>query len=364
MRKLLLTLAGIAIIHDAMACTAINIQAKDGSVVAGRTMEWAYNNMEWTMLFYPKNSTYYLSAPDSSTNHKIKMYSKYAVLAIGSQLAADALVEGQNSAGLAVSGNFLPGFSQYQTVTKDDKHYVSVVEFIRFILSNYGSVAEAKANLPQYKVWLPNLASSPAQATMHFMITDKTGNDIVVEFVSGQIKIYDKTPGVLTNSPTYDWHLTNIRNYINLSNEAVSQRATATLGDITNVSQGGGGIGLPGDYMSPSRFVRAAFLKSYSDTPANEQEAVTLTTHILDTVDIPKGAVSSKGADGKIHSDTTQWVTIKDLTNNVWYFSDYDHRGTFVKIDISKLNNQSKAFAMPLDKIQYPVNDITTSLIK
>lgn len=364
MKKLFLTLIGAASIHSAMACTAINIQAKDGSVVAGRTMEWAYNNMEWTMLFYPKGSTYYLSAPDSSKHPKVKMNSKYAVLAIGSQLAADALVEGQNSAGLAVSGNFLPGFSQYQTVTKDDKHYASVVEFIRFILSNYASVAEAKANLPQYKVWLPNLASSPAQATMHFMVTDKTGSDIVIEFVNGQMKIYDKTAGVLTNSPTYDWHLTNIRNYINLTNEAVGQRASATLGDITNVSQGGGGIGLPGDYMSPSRFVRATFLKNYSDKPTNGQEAVTLTTHILDTVDIPKGAVSSKDANGKIYSDTTQWVAIKDLTNSVWYFSDYDHRGTFVKIDLTKLDKQSKAFALPLDKIQYPVNDITASLVK
>ena len=51
MKKLFLTLIGAASIHSAMACTAINIQAKDGSVVAGRTMEWAYNNMEWTMLF-------------------------------------------------------------------------------------------------------------------------------------------------------------------------------------------------------------------------------------------------------------------------------------------------------------------------
>ncbi|MBX9599106.1 MAG: linear amide C-N hydrolase [Burkholderiales bacterium] len=363
MRKLILALAGITSIQTSMACTAINIQAKDGTVIAGRTMEWAYN-MKWIMLFYPKNSTYYLSAPDSNTNPKVKMNSKYAVLAIGSQLTTDALVEGQNSAGVAVSGNFFPEFSQYQTVSKSDKHYVSVIEFTRFLLSNYGSVAEAKANLPQYKVWLPNLTSSPAQATMHFMISDKTGADIVIEFVGGQMKIYDKTPGVLTNSPTYDWQLTNIRNYINLTNEAVGERAITTLGDITNVSQGGGGIGLPGDYMSPSRFVRAIFLKNYSDKPANEQEAISLTTHILDTVDIPKGAVSSKDADGTIYSDTTQWVAIKDLSNNLWYFSDYDHRGTFVKIDINKLDKHSKGFALPLEKIQYPVNDITASLVK
>lgn len=345
--------------ENSIACTA-----RDGTVIAGRTMEWAFNNMGWTMLFYPKNSTYYLATPDANKHSPIKMNSKYAVLGIGSQLASDALVEGQNSAGVAVSGNFLPGFSKFQAVNSSDRHYVSAVEFIRFVLSSYGSVAEAKADLPRYKVWLPKLANSPEQATMHFMITDKTDANIVIEFVDGQMKIYDQTPGVLTNSPTYDWQLTNIRNYINITNQAVSQRNSKTLGDITNVSQGGGGVGLPGDYMSPSRFVKATFLAYYSDKPANESEAVNLTTHILDTVDIPKGAVSSKRADGKIYSDTTQWVAIKDLTNNQLYFNDYDHRGTFVKIDINKLTAQAKEFAIPLGQIQYPVNDVTATLMK
>lgn len=362
-KKLLVTLLAATTIHSALACTAINIKAADNTVIAGRTMEWSYNNMEWTMLFYPKGTTYYITAPEDTKLPKVKLSSKYAVLGVGSQLASDALVEGQNTSGLGMSGNFLPGFSKYQQVTKNDKHYVSAVEFIRFVLSNYATVAEAKAELPKYKVWLPSLANSPEQATMHFIITDKTDANIVVEFVNGQMKIYDKTPGVLTNAPTYDWHLTNIRNYVNLTNEAVKQRSSVT-GDITNVSQGGGGVGLPGDYMSQSRFVKATYLTYYADKPKTADEAVNLTTHILDTVDIPQGIVASVAPDGKTYSDYTQWVAIKDLTNNIWYFNDYDHRGSFVKIDINKLAAQSKSISIPLEQIQYPTNDVTASMIK
>lgn len=364
MKKLLAVLLTGALFQNAIACTAIDIKAQDGSVVAGRTMEWAFDNMEWTLLFYPKNTSYTLSAPADTKLPQIKMTSKYAVLGIGSEIAKEALVEGQNSAGLSASGNFLPGFSKFQQVTTKDKKYVAVTEFIRFVLSNYATVQQVQAELPKYKVWLPSLANSPEQATMHFLFTDKSGANIVVEFVNGEMKIYDKTSNVMTNSPTYDWHMTNIRNYINISNQAVAQRQTDTLGDITNVSQGGGGIGLPGDYMSPSRFVKASFLVYYSDKAKNAADAVSLTTHILDTVDIPKGVVSSKSPDGQIHSDYTQWVSIKDLSNNKLYFSDYDHRNNYVTIDLNTLDAQSKAFVLPLDQIKYPSNEITTTLVK
>lgn len=364
MKKLLIALLGSSLLGSAIACTAVNIQAADGSTIAGRTMEWAYDNMEWTLLFYPQNTSYSITAPANTKLPPVKLVSKYAVLGIGSGLAEDAMLEGQNSVGLGISANFLPGFSKFQQVSKSDKHYVSAIEFVRFVLSNYGSVAEAAAALPKYKVWLPNLSNTPEQATLHFMITDKTGSAIVVEFVDGQMKIYDKNVGVMTNAPTYDWQLTNIRNYINLTNEATTQKQAITTGEITNVSQGGGGLGLPGDYMSPSRFIKATFLKYYSDKPQNGQEAIGLTMHIIHTVDIPKGAVSSVGPDKKIYSDYTQWVAIKDLGNNVLYFTDYNHADSYVKYDLNKLVTQSKAFVIPISNLQYPNNDLTNTIIK
>ena len=69
-------------------------------------------------------------------------------------------------------------------------------------------------------------------------------------------------------------------------------------------------IGLPGDYTSPSRFIRAAFLRHAVTPPQTGAEAVQAVAHILNTVDIPVGVAQSRAGD-QIVSDYTQWAAIK-----------------------------------------------------
>lgn len=346
---------------NSFACTAVDVQAKDGSVVAGRTMEWAFE-MNWQLLYYPKGTAFELSAPVNSGHDSIKMKSKYAIFGIGTALEGNAMLEGQNSAGLAVSGNFLPGFTQYQTVTKKDKKYLSVLEFTQLALSNYATVAEVKQELPKYKVWSPEIKNLPIEPTIHFMITDKSGSNAVVEFINGEMRIFNITADVLTNSPNYDWHMINIRNYLNLSNTSNPQIQTAH-GNVTQFGQGGGAIGLPGDYTPPSRFVRSAYLKHFAATPESASGAVELMGHILNNVDIPKGAITASD-DGKVIPDYTQWIAIKDLSHNQFYFADYNHRLNYVKIDLDKIFAESKPFAVTVDKVNYPSNDISATFVK
>lgn len=361
MRKLVLALALGSFLSSSFACTAVDVQAKDGSVIAGRTMEWAFD-MNWQLLYYPKGTSFELSAPANSGHDAIKLKSKYAIFGVGTALEDNAMLDGQNSAGLALSGNFLPGFTQYQTVSKQDKKYLSILEFTQFVLSNYATVAEVKAELPKYKVWSPNIKNLPIEPTIHFLITDKSGANIVIEFINGEMRLFDTTAGVLTNSPNYDWHMINIRNYLNLSNTSTAHVQTAQ-GNVTQFGQGGGAIGLPGDYTPPSRFVRAAYLKHFATVPESAADAVELTGHILNNVDIPKGAITAN-ENGKVIPDYTQWVAIKDISHNQFYFSDYNHRLNYVKIDLNKVFAESKPFAITLDNVNYPSNDITASLVK
>ena len=361
MKKLLGALLLCNLIHTALACTAVEVKAKDGSIVAGRTMEWAYD-MDWRLLFYPAGTSYQLTAPSSVKLQPLVYKSKYAVLGIGTGLANDSMLEGQNSAGVGLSGNFLPGFTEYQTVTAKDKKYLSILEFSHFILSNFGSVSEIKEALPKFKVWGVQLSNLPVEPTIHFMITDKTGANIVVEFIDGQMKIFDKTVGVMTNSPNYDWHMTNIRNYLNLDNSGVSAR-TSKLGNVTSFGQGGGAVGLPGDFTPPSRFVKTTFLANYTNQAVNAQDAVNEVGHILNDVDIPKGVVAST-ANGKQISDYTQWVAIKDLNNQKLYFSDYDHRLNFIAISLPQLVKGNKYINFSISKLTYPENDITSLISK
>ena len=68
---------------------------------------------------------------------------------------------------------------------------------------------------------------------------------------------------MLTNSPPFDWHLINIGNYLNIRAAEVEP---VKLGDtvLAPPSQGSGGRGLPGDWTSPSRLVRAWFMQRYA----------------------------------------------------------------------------------------------------
>ena len=357
------TLAFAPLVSD--ACTAVNIVAKDGSVVAGRTMEWAFD-MKWQLTANPKGTPISLSAPAALKLPATSLSSKYAFVAISPGVLAGppAYLEGQNETGLAISGNFLPGFTEYQTVTAQDKNYVSILNLGGFILGMFGSVKELRNELPKYKVWFDpsEVKGLPTPPWLHLVLTDRSGDSIVVEFVKGQMMIHNNVAGVLTNAPTYDWHLSNLRNYLSLTPTAT---AAVTVGNtnVTELGQGGGLIGLPADYTPPSRFVRATYLKHFTYQPSNIADAMQAAGHILNNVDIPVGVARS--SDGKqVFSDYTQWVNIKDLKNNRMKIANYANRTNFIEINLNEVFKSGKSKTWQVDKLPYPQNDLTVEFLK
>jgi choloylglycine hydrolase len=166
---------------------------------------------------------------------------------------------------------------------------------------------------------MPGLGSPEGEvAGVHFFIQDKTGKSIVIEPVEGTLKVYDAPLGVMTNAPTYDWHMTNLNNYVNLS---VKDSDPEKLGSVTLTAPGSGaGLhGLPGDFTPPSRFVRAAIFSQAATPNPNAQDAVLSAFHILNQFDIPKGSVIN-AAVGQPTAEITEWTSVADLTNLRWYF--------------------------------------------
>jgi penicillin V acylase-like amidase (Ntn superfamily) len=357
-------LSVVATVNASLACTAVDIAAADGTVIAGRTMEWAFG-MKWTLVSRPKGSSLAMTATPKLNLPTVTVQSKYAVVGIKPAIIpGDTLLEGQNSAGLGMSGNFLPGFTEYQTVTPQDKSYVSILGFGAWALGQFASVAELRGALPGIKVWADDtLQSGPTPPTVHFAFTDRSGATLVLEFVNGEQRTYDNSAHVLTNSPTYDWHLTNLRNYINLSTVATASiRAGET--DVTALGQGGGLVGIPGDYTPPSRFVRATFLRHYATKPRDADEAIQLVGHVLNTVDIPLGIAQSKAGNDLV-SDYTQWVAIKDLTGNRLLIADYAHRTSYVTLDLNQIFAQDKPMSVEVTALPYPKSvDGTKALMK
>lgn len=363
LRTIAFGLALTATASQAIACTAVDIVAADKTVIAGRTMEWAFD-MKWTLKSVPKGTELTLTAPPELGLPAKKVPTQYAFVGVSAEVfPGGAFIEGQNSAGLGISGNFLPGFTQYQTVTKDDKDYVSVLGAGAFFLGTIGSVAEAREVLAKTKVWADaSLPSGPTPPDIHLVVTDRTGASIIAEWVGGEVQIHDNVAHVLTNSPTYDWHITNLRNYLSLSTVSVNERQIGSA-NVTALGQGGGMMGLPGDYTPPSRFVRAAFLRHYITPPQTGAEAVQAVDHILNSVDIPVGIAESKDGD-QIVSDYTQWVAIKDLTGNKLMISDYAHRTAFLTIDLNTIFAQTQPSGKLVTELPYPAAADGTAALK
>ncbi|NWG23950.1 MAG: linear amide C-N hydrolase [Pseudorhodoplanes sp.] len=349
-----LSFGAIANVNAALACTAVDLVAADRSVIAGRTMEWAFD-MKWTLVSQPKGTELTLIAPAKTGLPAKKVTTRYSVVGVSAGIIpGGALLDGQNSEGLSMSGNFLPGFTQYQTVTPQDRNYQSVLTFGSWALGSFSNVGELRDALKTMKVWADDsLNTGPTPAYIHFVFVDRSGAGIVVEYVGGDVKIHDNTAHVLTNAPTYDWHLNNIRNYLSLSTIGVSERDIGSA-NVTELGQGGGLIGLPGDYTPPSRFVRATLLRHGVPQPKNAVEAIQVMGHILNNVDIPVGIAQSRTPDGKTVSDYTQWVVLKDLTNNKLMIADYNNRTNYLTIDLNALFADTRPGAKLVSDLPYP----------
>jgi penicillin V acylase-like amidase (Ntn superfamily) len=352
-RPIATTLALLASAAQGLACTAVDLVAKDGSVVAGRTMEWAFD-MDWTLKGVPKGSKLTLTAPAALGLPANEVTTTHAFVGVSADvIPGGAILEGQNDAGLGMSGNFLPGFTEYETVTKDDTSYVSILGFGAWVLGMNGSVADVRAALPKIRLWSDaSLPSGPTPPTIHMIFTDRSGDGLVVEYVGGALQMHDNVAHVLTNAPPYDWHLNNARNYLDLSNQGVAE---VWIGDanVTALGQGGGLLGLPADYTPPSRFIRAAALRTMTETPATGADAIQAVGHILNNVDIPIGVARSKAGD-EIVSDYTQWVAIKDLTGDRLMIADYAHRTSFVTLDLEPIFAQTKPTSVKISDLPYP----------
>ena len=89
------------------------------------------------------------------------------------------------------------------------------------MLANFASVDQVKEGVKDIVVVptpAPGLGSPQGiVAGAHFFIQDKSGKSIAVEPVDGTLKVHDAPLGIMTNAPTYDWHMTNLQNYIDLS---------------------------------------------------------------------------------------------------------------------------------------------------
>ena len=298
------------------ACTSLLIPTSDEGYVYGRTMEFGVE-LDSSAMVIPRQYALVGTGPEGKPGKT--WTSKYAAGGINA-FQLPFLVDGVNEKGLAGGILYFPDYAVYTPAAKTDAtKSVAPWEFLTWALTNFATVDEVKAALDGVEILdvkMPQLGLVPP---FHYTLHDLTGNSLVIEPINGTLKVYDNPTGVMTNSPTFDWHLTNLKNYIKLSPENAPPLKVGRH-QITSFGQGSGWLGIPGDPTPPSRFVRAlAFSLSADPQPAGDQ-SVRLVEHVMNNFDIPKGEIRQ----GKKMADYTQWTGIADLKQRRYYVKTYD----------------------------------------
>jgi choloylglycine hydrolase len=335
--KTLLTVLLIAISFiDASACTIFRLKAKDGSIMISRSMEFGAD-LKYDLIVVPRNKSFVSPSPVSRYGAQWKTLNGYVGVA---NMGMDfGVSDGMNEKGLAVSVLWYESDMQYQTVLPaDSSRAIAQVIYPDWILGSFSTVDEVKTATAAMKVFFyMDTTKMKMPVTVHYIVYDSQGGCIVVEFDKGECHIYDNPLGIMTNSPSLPWQLTNLRQYIGLGNtNPIPLRAGGF--SLNPTGHGDGMIGIPGDYTPPSRFVRLAMFERFVDRQPDSRSNLILCQHVINTFSIPLGIIVDKDKNGNIYStESTQWVTFRDITNRILYFKTYDNP-TLRKLDIGKLD--------------------------
>ena len=150
--------------------------------------------------------------------------------------------------------------------------------------------------------------------TVHWRFAEPCGRVVVLEFTEGKAKFYENPLGVLTNSPNFPWHLTNLANYINLRSGSSQPLQLANGLQVKPLGGGTGMLGLPGDFTPPSRFVRAAMLQSSAPLLPDAQQTALQAFHLLNSFDIPIGLQHAPGQAPDGLPSATQFTSATAIT--------------------------------------------------
>ena len=299
--------------HKANSCTGISLNSTDGAHIVARTVEWASGESPSDYLIVPEGFEKQSMLPDGKRGG-MKYTAFYGYVGLASE---DYVIEGLNEAGLSAGLFYFPHVGSYPKYDPSlNDITISDTEFVAWMLGNFETVEDVIAALSNIRV----VATDARAENLHWRVADKFGRQIVIEYIDGIATVNENKLGVLTNSPRYDWHITNLDNYINLQAGSIDAHE---FGDIklSPIGHGSGMLGLPGDVTPPSRFVRAAFYQTTAPVSATADGAVIQAFTILEAMTIPIGIQYSDKTKIPDIPTATQWTSVTDMTNNKIYYT-------------------------------------------
>jgi len=315
--------------------------SENDPIVSARTMDFPIK-LETVVNLVPRGQRF----PEIDLPEEIRWSNKYGFIGIGhpdKKLPGYFYTDGLNEVGLSAASLWLDG-SEYEYPEPGYRDVLYHGNFVNYVLGNFCDVTQAKIELSKLSICeAPIKIVVNARTPLHFIIIDSRGDNLIVEFIDGNMKTYSNigcsdtaslNRGILTNEPPYDWHITNLKNYADLS---LVENKKEWAGNILFSS---GQFGSPGDSSPVSRFIRAHLLTQSSCQPQNIQQSIVLAQDILQTIAVPAGTDifdSSKNT-----YNWTLWSVIRDHTNrSIYFYTDFN----------------SKLYGIHLDKLDFKAED-------
>ena len=198
-------------------CTGIIIRTENGVSIPARTMEFGFD-VRSKILAIPKGTTLkFLSSINDKDGYI--MTTKYGFAGMNA-VEKNIVVDGVNEAGLYLGCFYFAGFASYEKLTSENQsRAVSSEELGNFVLGSFASVDEVIDGLKDITLVGSFIEDIQGEAPFHYAVTDKSGRSVVIEYTKEGLQIFENSVNVVCNNPTYDWHLTNLRNYVNLAPE-------------------------------------------------------------------------------------------------------------------------------------------------
>lgn len=312
-------------------CTAVSYTASTGHYF-GRNLDLEFCYREEVAVM-PRN--YRLKLRNGFTLEQHYAMIGMATISDGYPL----FYEATNECGLSMAGLNFPGSAVYHAKACG-KDNIAPFELIPWILSQCQSVSQAQELLRRVNVWnLPFSREFPL-SPLHWLLSDRQ-ESIVLEPMADGLHAYRNPLGVLTNNPPFPWQMNRLMDFMQLSVEQARNNFSKL--DLKPYSNGMGAMGLPGDFSSASRFVRAAFVKENSESAGND---VSQFFHILSSVAMPRGSIRME--DGRF--EITQYSCCCDTKNGIYYYTTYGNsRVTAVQMKKCALYSQ-QVMSFPLQK--------------
>ncbi|WP_392561596.1 linear amide C-N hydrolase [Orbus sturtevantii] len=304
------------------ACTSLAITDNNGDVYQGRTLELSENLPSW-LTYYPEGTFFQKKGPDGKNSANYK--SKYHILAITTNVYYDGddhnVFQGLNSAGLSFSANMISSAHLTALKPSEYKESIPVTSIGEWALSSFSSVEEVANAVNNRSFWSPVLENlGGVVSPFHYAFYDNKGGSIVVEALDGKLHVYQNPTKVMTNGPSFPWHLENLNNYTQLDN---LDRSSAKLGNI-DVVQPDSGIAssdLPSSDTSVGRFIRAIYYTTYAPKANSPSDAMNILAHAMNRFDrlknITTDSLNESGKRGIMSSEYTVWTSLSSLKEGI-----------------------------------------------